>query len=170
MIFYNSPPGGAGNFVKNKAMKQLQTTTGLVLSLVLATGSASAQQSAPSAQTKTTTNSMHTTPAAQSAAVRFIDHFHVPAAAKSDFLNRVRINRAFIKTLPGFMGDEMYGHTNDKGDFTCITIAGWENAEALKAAKSAVQQAYEKEGFDPAAFMRQLGITMERGIFEKMEY
>ncbi|WP_341843455.1 ester cyclase [Chitinophaga caseinilytica] len=98
--------------------------------------------------------------------VRFVDQFTVPAAAKKAFLERVRINRDFIKTLPGFLEDELLGHTAENGDFICITTARWKNAEALQAAKTAVQQAYRKEGFDPAAFMQKLKIRMERGVFE----
>ena len=91
------------------------------------------------------------------------------AAAKKAFLERVRINRNFIKTLPGFLGDEMLGHTAANGDFVCITTARWKNAGALQSARSAVQDAYAKEGFHAADFMQKLGIKMERDVLEPLD-
>jgi hypothetical protein len=40
--------------------------------------------------------------------VVLIDRFVVPSAAKTEFLERASINRKFIKSLPGFMGDNAY--------------------------------------------------------------
>lgn len=98
-------------------------------------------------------------------ALRFIDKFVVPVAAKSEFLERVRINRDFIKTLPGFIEDAAYGRTDEQGNLVLVTIAVWADADALKNAKEAMQAEYKKQGFDPVAMLARLGITMDRGIY-----
>lgn len=98
-------------------------------------------------------------------AVRFIDRFVVPAVARNEFLARVKINRDFIRQLPGFAGDEAVERIDEKGNTELITIALWRDAEALGHAKEAVQAYYLQEGFEPAAMMKRLGITMERGVY-----
>lgn len=101
--------------------------------------------------------------------VNFIDRFFVPAKAKQEFMTRVSINRNFIKTLPGFIGDAAYERTDENGDLIFITVAVWENLEAVKKAKEAVQAEYKKEGFDPAAMFERLNITIDRGIYKEDE-
>jgi predicted ester cyclase len=97
--------------------------------------------------------------------VRFIDKFLVPAAAKQEFYERMRINRDFIKTLAGFVTDAAYERTDDEGNLICITTAVWENADALNKAREAVQAAYKKEGFNPAEMYKRLNITIDRGVY-----
>jgi hypothetical protein len=41
----------------------------------------------------------------------------------------------------------------------------WQNDDALRQAKEAVQAEYKRQGFDPAEFMKQLNVTMDRGIY-----
>ena len=99
--------------------------------------------------------------------IHFIDKFFVPEKAKQEFMERVRINRNFIKTLPGFIEDTAYERTDEHGNLIFITIAVWENEEALKKAKEAVQAEYKKQGFDLAAMFERLNITMDRGIYQE---
>jgi predicted ester cyclase len=101
--------------------------------------------------------------------VEFIDNFLIPAAARDQFLERVKINRAFLKTLPGFLGDNAYERLNEKGEIVFITIARWADAAALEKAKTLVQSEYQREGFSPAAFMERLGIRMERGVYTQLK-
>ncbi|GAA0533996.1 ester cyclase [Chitinophaga japonensis] len=98
-------------------------------------------------------------------AVYFIDKFFVPAAGKSEFLERTGINRRFIKQLPGFVEDAVYEYTDEEGNLVCITVAQWESQEALDQAKAAVQEAYKKEGFDASAMMKRLHIRADRGVY-----
>jgi steroid delta-isomerase-like uncharacterized protein len=97
--------------------------------------------------------------------VHFIDRFFVPAAARNEFYERMRINRSFIKTLPGFIEDAAYGYTDNDGNLVCVTVARWQNQEALDKAKEAVQAEYKKQGFDAAAMFNRLHITADRGIY-----
>ena len=97
--------------------------------------------------------------------VRFIDKFLVPANAKTEFMQRVNFNRNFIKKLPGFIEDAAYERTDEKDNIIFITIAVWENEQAVKKAKEAVQAEYKRQGFDLAAMLERLNITIDRGVY-----
>lgn len=99
----------------------------------------------------------------------FIDHFTIPPAAVDTFKARMKHNRDFIHRLPGFIEDHAYTYTDGQGNLVCVTIARWSGEEALGKAKAAVQAEYKKQGFDPAAFLQQWGIRMERGVFREAE-
>jgi predicted ester cyclase len=98
--------------------------------------------------------------------VQFIDKFFVPAPAKEQFLERMKINRDLIKTLSGFIEDKAYIHTDDNDNLICITIALWKDMEAVRKAKDIVQEAYKKQGFNLQAFLSSSNITMERALFK----
>jgi steroid delta-isomerase-like uncharacterized protein len=100
--------------------------------------------------------------------VNFIDKFFVPAAAIKEFQERVKINRDFIKTLPGFIEDAAYEYTDKEGNLICVTVALWQSAEALNNAKEAVQTEYKKEGFNPVEMFQRLHITADRGIYTQV--
>ena len=99
--------------------------------------------------------------------VRFIDKFLVPANAKQEFLERVKINRDFIKQLPGFVEDAAYERIDEQGNLIFITVAVWQNEEVLQKAKEAVQAEYKKQGFNPAVMFERLHITMDRGMYRE---
>jgi len=99
--------------------------------------------------------------------VQFIDKFLVPAKAREQFMERVKINRAFIKTLPGFIEDAAYERMDETGNIIFITIAVWENEEAVKKAKEVVQSEYKRQGFNMPKFLEQLHITMDRGLYKE---
>ena len=101
--------------------------------------------------------------------VVFIDKFFIPENSIDEFSERMNDNRSYIKTLPGFIKDEVLEQKDDKGNLTIVTVATWESQYHLDKAKAAVQQEYRRIGFDPEAFMRRLNITMERGIYTKVE-
>jgi predicted ester cyclase len=100
--------------------------------------------------------------------VSFIDKFLVPQAAVQAFHERMKINRAFIKQLPGFLEDAAYEYTDDNGNTVCVTIALWQNREALLKARSIVQAEYAKQGFDMPAFLKKWQITIDRGVYTKL--
>jgi hypothetical protein len=99
----------------------------------------------------------------------FIDKFLVPQNAKQEFVERMAINRNFIKTLHGFIGDDAYERTDEVGNLICITIAVWDNEDVLAKAKDAVQEEYKKQGFNMPEMLKRLHIIQERGIYKKME-
>jgi heme-degrading monooxygenase HmoA len=97
----------------------------------------------------------------------FIDKFFVPKNAKKEFDNRMKINRNFIRTLAGFIEDNAYQRTDENGDFVIVTVAIWESEDAIKKAKEAVQAEYQRTSFDMPGMLKRLGITIDRGIYEK---
>jgi steroid delta-isomerase-like uncharacterized protein len=97
--------------------------------------------------------------------VNFIDKFFIPAAAKTEFYERMRINRTFIRTLPGFIKDEAYEYTDENGNLICVTVAHWANKEAMVKAREVVQAEYKREGFDMPAMLKRLDITIDRGTY-----
>lgn len=99
----------------------------------------------------------------------FIDTFIVPEKSKREFLERVRINRNFIKQLNGFIKDEAYERTDENGNLIYMTIAIWENEAVLKKAKETVQAEYKKQGFSMAEMFERLHIVMERNIYKEAE-
>ncbi|WP_337968159.1 hypothetical protein [uncultured Flavobacterium sp.] len=99
----------------------------------------------------------------------FIDKFIVPAQSKQEFLERVAINRNFIRNLNGFIKDEAYERIDEQGNFIFMTIAVWENETVLKKAKEAVQSEYKKEGFDITEMFARLKITIDRNIYKESE-
>lgn len=99
--------------------------------------------------------------------IRFIDKFVVPSDAKVEFMERVRINRDFIKNLPGFVEDAAYESSDGQGNLIFITVAVWKDQQALENAKEAVQIRYREEGFAISEMMKRLNIRMERGVYRK---
>lgn len=96
----------------------------------------------------------------------FIDRFVVPAASLAEFKERVAINRALIKNISGFIEDDAYETTDANGNTLYVTIAQWASAAALQRAKEAVQAKYKDTGFDIAAMMKRLNITLDRAVFK----
>ncbi|WP_183564264.1 antibiotic biosynthesis monooxygenase [Mucilaginibacter sp. SP1R1] len=99
----------------------------------------------------------------------FIDKFIIPQHAEQEFTERMIINRDFIKNLPGFIKDEAYSRHDEAGNLVCITVASWQSEAALNLAKAAVQAEYERTGFNPAAMLARLNITMQRYTYHPMD-
>jgi len=99
----------------------------------------------------------------------FIDRFLVPAEAKEEFLQRMKINRNFIKKLLGFIEDTAYEQIGGEGEFNYVTVAVWRDAEAIENAKREVFAMYQKQNFDMPAFLKRLNIKIDRAIYRKME-
>lgn len=105
----------------------------------------------------------------QSDRVIFMDKFLVSSDVKEEFVARMNGNRDFIKELPGFVKDNVYEETAGNGTLVYITVAVWENEEALNQAKEAVQKEYERIEFNPAEFMEKLNIKVERGTYRELK-
>jgi hypothetical protein len=99
----------------------------------------------------------------------FIDTFIVPEKSKQEFLERVTINRNFIKHLNGFIKDDAYERTDENGNLIYMTIAVWENEAVLKKAKETVQAQYKKEGFNIFEMFERLNIVMDRNIYKEAQ-
>lgn len=99
----------------------------------------------------------------------FIDKFTMPAAARATFIERLQINRALIKTLPGFIEDNAYEHTEADGALSVVTVAVWASENALQHAREVVQAEYRRQGFDPAAMYKKLDIKMDRAVYKQLQ-
>jgi predicted ester cyclase len=97
--------------------------------------------------------------------ISLIDKFFVPAASKAEFYARMRVNRDFLKNLPGLIRQDAYEYTDADGNLICVTVAEWASKEAIDKAKAAVQAEYKKEGFDMPGMLKRLNITIDRGIY-----
>jgi len=91
----------------------------------------------------------------------------MPIQSKQAFFERANINRNIIKTLPGFIEDNFYEQQTG-GEYKCVTVAVWQNDEAYINAKKTVAEEYKKQGFDMPAFTKQLGIQVERGVYNRV--
>lgn len=96
-----------------------------------------------------------------------IDKFAVPAAVMPDFLPRLRRIDGLLAQQPGCLQNLVLVASDASAEFNVLTLVEWADAEAMATARTAVQAQYAKEGFDPAAFMRQLGVRADLGSFER---
>ena len=101
--------------------------------------------------------------------IYFVDKFSVPKVSVGEFLERMNYNRVFIKTLPGFISDQVFEQKDNEGNLVIITIAVWENQDKLNQAKTTVQTEYKRIAFNPVEFYQRLNIKMERGQYSKFK-
>jgi hypothetical protein len=104
---------------------------------------------------------MNASPLKDSKHIFRVDKFKIPAAAKEEFLARVRAIHEILRTIPGFVEDFLLEQRLASSDLKIVTIAIWENAQAFDSAKSIVQQQYKKIGFNPAEMIEHLGIEAD---------
>lgn len=95
-----------------------------------------------------------------------IDSFVVPDEAREEFEARMRENMNFIRTLPGFRGHVAFEKRQGPSSFNVVTIAAWENAEALERAGEQVRAYYRRIGFDMPSALERWGVTMVRADYE----
>jgi heme-degrading monooxygenase HmoA len=102
-------------------------------------------------------------------AVCFVDKFFVPKNSIEEFIKQMKINRAFIANLSGYIRGEAIEKTDSEGNKTIITIAIWENQDKLDKARQSIQTAFKRNGFNPAEFYQRLNIKMERDIYSRLK-
>lgn len=95
-----------------------------------------------------------------------IDRFKVPAAAADAFMDRVHRIQLLLDPQPGCLQNLVLTRIAEDGALRVITVVEWESAAAMSAARTCVQRLYVEEGFDPAAFMRQLGVEADLGVYD----
>ena len=98
--------------------------------------------------------------------VFFVDKFLIPKNAIEEFVQRMQYNRNFIKSIPGFIKDEVIAYENANGDLTLMTIAVWQNQDFFDKAKQLVEAEYKKINFNPREFAERLNIKMEREVYK----
>lgn len=98
-----------------------------------------------------------------------IDKFVVPNSARCEFTEKVRSTHEFLRTLPGFIQDSVFEKTGGPGEFDFVTIAVWESAEAIEAARKAVMAKHEDIGFSPDEMFARLGIKADLVTYKQID-
>ena len=98
-----------------------------------------------------------------------IDKFKVSAAAREEFLSRVRTSNEVLHAIPGFVEDRFFEQLGATGDSKIVTIAVWENEQAFSEAKRLVQEHYKKIGFNPGDIIKRLGIEADMDAYTNLE-
>lgn len=97
----------------------------------------------------------------ENAAIYRIDKFVVPEAARDEFLTKVGETHELLRQQPGFVRDAILEQVAGPGKFNIVTIAEWEDEQALDAARAVVKQAHAERGFSPRELMERLGIEAD---------
>lgn len=95
-----------------------------------------------------------------------VDKFVVPQTAREEFLGRVKATHEVLRRQPGFVRDAVLEQTSGPGRFNIVTIAEWENNEAIEGARSAVMAAHAAEGFNAQETILRLGIEADLAFYE----
>jgi len=99
----------------------------------------------------------------------FIDKITVPETAIPQFTERLNYNTTFLERQPGLVKNTHYQRTPERGNLIIITVAVWENDEAVEKARTAVQEDYQRQGINLAETLKAWGVTMDRGLYEERE-
>ncbi len=154
-MFQNIPP--TGQFISSEGMGLYELKDGKIIShQVLTDQLGFLQQLGVIAKA---------IPENQSNSIYFVDRFTMPKASLPEFLERMEMNRSFIRNLEGFVRDEKMIKDEQNGNITVMTVAVWENQRALDNAKLLVQEHYQKIGFNPKELYERLDIKMQRETF-----
>ncbi|QOL80324.1 antibiotic biosynthesis monooxygenase family protein [Pseudooceanicola spongiae] len=97
-----------------------------------------------------------------------IDKFIVPEAARDRFLDQVAQVHAVLRHCPGCLSEQVVEQCDGPGRFNIVTIAVWESAEAIEAAKRAVLASRGESGIDPASLIAELGITADMAVYREI--
>ncbi len=101
--------------------------------------------------------------------VSVIDKITVPVKAVPAYSEKSVYIRNILRQQVGFLKYEIFQQEDKSGNLTVITIATWKNQHHLDRAKSVMQQEMRKKGLNMPEFLKQQGITMERGIYYSVE-
>lgn len=100
--------------------------------------------------------------------VNVIDKIGVPANAVTAYSEKSLYIRNILRQQTGFVKYEIFEQKDENGNLKVITIATWASQQALGNAKTAIQEAMQKAGINMPEFLKQQGITMERGVYQSV--
>ena len=90
-----------------------------------------------------------------------VDKFVVPAAARQEFLGRVRSTHQLLKVQPGFVRDVVLEQSSGPGRFNFVTVVEWQSQSTMGAAKAVVMATHAKSGFNSQEMFARLGIEAD---------
>lgn len=94
-----------------------------------------------------------------------VDKFMVPAAARDEFLARVRDTHALLRRQPGFVHDWIFEQTDGPARFNLVTTVEWASEAAVDRAKAAVMAMHRAAGFNAGELVSRLGISADVGMY-----
>ena len=97
-----------------------------------------------------------------------VDKFVVPLAARTEFLSKVRATHERLRTVPGFVQDDILEQTSGPGEFNFVTFVAWISDDCIAAAPAAVMDLHRQMGFNPQAMYAQLGIKADVGTYTRV--
>jgi hypothetical protein len=98
-----------------------------------------------------------------------VDKFIVPAAARQEFLAKVRTTHELLRSLPGCTQELVLEQTSGPGSYNYVTVLGWSDMAAIEAAKIAAQKLHAKTDFHPQEMFNRLGIQADLGNYQAID-
>jgi heme-degrading monooxygenase HmoA len=106
--------------------------------------------------------------ASESGRVYRIDNFNVPSSARKEFIDKVHSTHGLLRTLPGFIQDNVLEQIGGPGEFNFVTIVIWDSMESMEAARRAVVAKREEIGFNPREMFARLGIKADLANYKQI--
>ncbi|MDE2289849.1 MAG: antibiotic biosynthesis monooxygenase [Burkholderiales bacterium] len=97
-----------------------------------------------------------------------VDKFVVPVEALPEVIAQIKRVHTILEKVPGCLRRRVLSQTGGTGEFNVINYIEWASADAIAAAVQVVQQQFEREGFDPAAFVKRLGVRADMGFYSEV--
>jgi heme-degrading monooxygenase HmoA len=98
-----------------------------------------------------------------------IDKFNVPSSARKEFIDKVHGTHQILRTLPGFIQDNVLEQIGGPGEFNFVTLVIWDSTESLEAARKAVMAKHEEIGFNPQEMFARLGIKADLANYKQID-
>ncbi|QSF54783.1 hypothetical protein [Brevundimonas fontaquae] len=95
-----------------------------------------------------------------------IDKFVVPPRSRDVFLDRLRMTHRLLDEADGCDQNLVLEQTGGDGRYNVVTFVQWRDASCYEVAKHRSHSAQTTQGFDPAAFMAELGIVADLGDYQ----
>jgi hypothetical protein len=97
-----------------------------------------------------------------------VDKFQVPEAVREEFLVEVMKTHELLRRQPGFHHDLLLEQVSGPGELNIVTLAAWQDQESVAAAGAAIAESRRATGFDPAAFMSDLGVRADLANYREI--
>jgi hypothetical protein len=97
-----------------------------------------------------------------------VDKFVVPAAARQEFLGRVKQTHELLRRQAGFVRDLILEQASGPGAFNFVTLVEWQNEAALVHVRAAVGTFHKEIAFDPQELITRLGIKADIGVYARI--
>jgi heme-degrading monooxygenase HmoA len=98
-----------------------------------------------------------------------IGRIYVPKNSIEEFRKQAGVTPSFLKTLPGFIKNEVFEKFDDTGNLHFITIVIWQDQQSFMNAQQALTEYYKKINFDRMQFRDRLKITADYEVYSKQE-